>query len=107
MPQLSVTIESKLPAELFQVLASIGFWNTEGFRTYELNKKGELGSKASQDLARKLTYESFILDCLYADINCFATGSGKYWVEGYKFGKGGSHIWVSNQNNERVLFIHF
>jgi hypothetical protein len=107
MPYLKLEIERKLPEQLFQILASIGYWNQNGFQIWMDNKAGKLGSKESQQFAKKVPQDSFVLDCLYSDINCFANGNGKYWVEGYKFGKGGSHIWVSDENNERVLFIHY
>lgn len=107
MPYLQVNIERKLPEQLFQTLASIGFWNAEGRQIYEKNKKGQLGNEKTQAFAKKVPYESFIIDCLYKDISTFANGTGKYWPEGYKFGKGGSHIWISEPNNERVLFIRF
>lgn len=90
---LQVTIESKLPQELFQVLACVGFWNTEGFRIYNENKKGTLGNEITQAFARKVPLESFILDCLHKDIHVFANSkTGNYWLKGFKHGKGGSHI---------------
>jgi hypothetical protein len=105
---LKIEIEKRLPSQLFHVLACCGFWNEQGKNVYEKNKAGEMGGKYSQEQARKLSYNDFCLNSLLSEIKTFAESTGEgYWVDGYKYGKGGSHIWVSNAQNERILFIHF
>lgn len=107
MNQLKVTIETKLPKELFQVLASVGFWNQHGQQVYESNKAGTMGGKYSQAQARVLNADDFILNSLFNDVKTLSESKQpEYWPEGFKCGKGGSHIWVSTPTNERVLFIH-
>lgn len=98
---IKVEIESKVPDKFFQIFASIGFWNQEGQRVYDANKKGLMGSKVTQEAARKETFESYILDCLSVDIATVLEGTE------FKSGKGGSHLWVSDKDNKRMLFIHF
>jgi hypothetical protein len=108
MNTIKVEIEKRLPSELFQVLACIGFWNEQGANVYEMNKAGKMGGKTSQEEARKLPYETFCLNSLINEIRTFAESKEqKYWPTGYKAGKAGDHIWVSDANNIRVLFIHF
>ncbi len=102
MKKLIVEIEKKVPPQFFQIFASIGFWNEEGEKTYILNLEGKIGNAFTQTQARKLKYEEFILNCLISDINMLTKD-----LTGFKFGKAGSHIWVSNDKNERILFIHF
>ena len=106
MQLLQTTIERRLPKELFHVLASIGFWNEQGQQVYEQNKAGKMGSKFTQGEANKLPYTDFCFNSLLSEIESFSQSS-EHWPAGYKYGKGGSHIWVSNPKNERVLFIHF
>ncbi len=98
---IKVEIESKVPDKFFQIFASIGFWNQEGQKVYDANKKGLLGSKVTQEAARKETFENYILNCLSIDISTVLRDTE------YKCGKGGSHLWVSNNDDKRMLFIHF
>lgn len=106
--KLKTEIESRIPDELLHVFKCIGFWNEQGLNIYEQNKAGKTGSKFTQDEARKVTFETFIFNCLLSDLKQLSesTSTG-YWPKGFKYGKGGSHIWISNPENERTLFIHF
>jgi hypothetical protein len=98
--KIKVEIETKVPESFFQIFASIGFWNQQGADIYEQNRKGKMGTKASQELSRKIDYKEFILDNLLGDLRTILDGKG------FKSGRGGSHLWVSNDKNERILFIY-
>jgi len=112
MKALKIEIEKRLPPEanLWQVFASVGFWNENGQRVYDENRAGKMGSKFTQGEAKRLSFEEFVLNSLNSDIETLKSSTrlpNKYWEPGFTHGKGGSHIWVSNPKNERVLFIHF
>jgi hypothetical protein len=102
MKQLKVIIESTIPQEFFQIFASIGYWNMHGERVVRENKAGTLGSAATQKDARTQTYEDFVMGCLLIDIQTTLQKHPQF-----KSGKSGSHIWVSNEQNKRMLLIHF
>lgn len=108
MSTLKLEIESRMPRELVHICQSIGFWNEDGDRVYRLNQAKEMGDKFTQEQARKLSYEEYTINSLLSDLKIFSESKEPgYWPKGYKYGRGGSHIWVSNENNQRVLFIHF
>src|SRR6185369_4331780 len=98
---LKVEIETKVPSNFFQIFASIGFWNAEGKTVYEANKAGTMGSQFTQEQAKKLQYQDFVFNSLLTDIQTILEKTD------FKFGKAGSHIWVSDKDNKRILFIHF
>ena len=99
--KIKVEIETRIPEKFFQVLASIGFWNEQGEDVYQKNRDGKLGSKFTQDEANKLSYEDFVLNSLVCDVQTILENTE------FKFGKGGSHIWISNKENQRMVFIYF
>lgn len=99
--KIKVEIEKRIPEKFFQVLASVGFWNEQGENVYQKNREGKMGSKFTQQEANKLKYEDFVLNSLICDVKTVLEGTE------FKFGKGGSHIWISNDKNERMIFIHF
>lgn len=101
MKYLKTVIESKIPQSFFQIFASIGFWNEEGKKVCEGNKSGTMGSQKTQEFARKETYEEFILNSLLCDITILLENTD------FKFGKTGSHIYISDKENKRLLLIHF
>ena len=106
--KLKLIIESRLPDELLHIIKSIGFFNEQGVDIYEKNKAGTMGNKFTQEEAKKLTFENFIFNLLLSDLKTFSQSESKqYWPEGFKYGKSGSHIWVCNASNDRVLLIHF
>lgn len=108
MKKLKVVIGARLHPNLFHVLASVGFWNTEGPKCWEQNKLGVLGSKTTQELARKQTVEEYMLFYMLGDIKTFAASKKNpqvYWVDGYTFGEGENHIWIANENGEHVITI--
>ena len=108
MKNLLVEIETKIGGlENFNyqtIFSCVGFWNKEGKDIYEKNKKGELGTAFTNEKANKLTYEEYILECLYNDykvIDMFKTTE-------YTFGKGSSHIWIhSTKFDKRLMLIRF
>ncbi len=110
MKTIKVEIEKRLPSEanFWQVFASVGFWNENGQKAYDDNRAGKMGSKFTQDAARSRPIEEWVLNSLYHDIETLSSnGVPPYWEPGWKFGRGGNHIWIANQKNERVVFIHF
>lgn len=103
MKKLLITIEGKITNNLYNVFGCIGFWNSEGQHVYEQNKAGKMGNKFTQEQANKLPYEEFILMSLMQDFHTLTET-----MKGYKFGKGGTHIWIAREtNNERVILINF
>jgi hypothetical protein len=102
---LNVVIEKRLDEGIYQFLACIGFWNAEGNHVYECNRAGTMGSKFTQERARKESYQEFVFNSLMADYNTF-TSSGLEKYEGYTAARAGSHIWVAYKQ-ERTLLIHF
>jgi hypothetical protein len=74
---INVIIENKIgdSKPLFNCLASVGFWNGNGFEG--LNIKEILLKEFEQHLKNT----------------------------SFKCGFGGSHLWVSNQENKRLLLI--
>ena len=84
----------------------VGFWNKNGLNVWEENKAGRMGSEQTQEMARKLSYEDYILHNLskdYSKLKMFTDEDSKVI-----FGRSGSHIWVSlKENNNRLIFIHF
>lgn len=95
---LKTTIELELPAEINELLNCVTFWNQDGPKCYKMNCPEERGRKIH-------TYESWILDCMVAD--CKSIILGRSEPLDYKFGKAGSHVWVSKPNNNRILMFHF
>lgn len=81
-----------LPAELFEIIHCLSFWNQEGEKCYAMNKTGAE------------SYADFILKCMASDCSVFVTPYPDQFITG----KGGNHVWVDNrQTNERILIIHF
>jgi hypothetical protein len=105
MKTVNVIIEKRIPDELTTLFQCVGFWNEQGKDLYEMNKQGKMGSKRTQELARSMSYHDFILDMLISDIE-IVHDNPKKWPVGYIYGRSGSHIWVSDSQNARVLLIH-
>lgn len=99
---LKTIIEHRVPASFFQIFASVGFWNERGTEFFEANKNGTMGSKFTQTKAREEGKEAFILNSLLCDVQTILKEQPEF-----KCGKSGSHIWVSNEKNERLILIHF
>lgn len=84
----------------------VGFWNKNGLNVWEENKAGRMGSKQTQEMARKLSYEDYILHNLAKDYSTLKTFTDKSSI--LIFGRSGSHIWISlKEDNKRLIFIHF
>jgi|GEM_PF-6182935 len=81
-----------LPPELYEIIHCLQFWNQEGRKCYEMNKK------------RDEEYRDFILDGIAADCRvCVEPHADKFIT-----GRGSSHVWVTEQfSNRRILLIHF
>lgn len=97
--QLTHTLEiDELPAELNDLMSCIPFWNKEGARCYSMNCEEKQGRKIQ-------TYEDWILSMMLAD--CKSMILGRTNPLPYSFDKSGSHVWVHNADNERILMFHF
>jgi hypothetical protein len=97
MPEKNLT-GNKL---FYSILDCIGFWNTNGKKIQEDNIAGKYGSPRSQQEARECTLEMWLLNSILYDVeSLIADREGKY-----KCGKGGSHVWISDNNNERLALI--
>lgn len=98
---LHTIIEKRIPESFIQIFASVGFWNAEGQDVYKSNKAGTMGSKTTQDEANSKTFEAFVLDCLFLDCKTILSNTE------FKCGRSGNHVWVSTEDNDRLILIHF
>jgi len=100
---LKATFEKgkSMPEEIIQILDCIDYHNREGLKEYENNIYGTLGMKHTHERARKSSIESWLLDAMLIDCNVFILPDMKQ----YKCGRGGSHVWIA-ENEERFVMIH-
>ena len=96
---LKLQIEKRIPDQLTEIIHCIAFWNTNGQRIFSENKAGNLGDKGTQQFAKDTPFEDWLIEMIKCD--CITYTKDK----GYKAGRGGSHVWVSDSNNERILMI--
>lgn len=89
------------------LLECVKFWNREGKKAIDNNKNGIWGSKKTNELARTMEADDFLLHMILSDCQTFC---GSNWAKesGIKFecGRTRSHVWI-HMNNERVLMIYF
>lgn len=81
-----------LPAELYEIIHCLQFWNQEGRKCYEMNKKdGE-------------EYRDFILCGIAADCRVFVEPHAENFITD----RDSSRVWVCDKrNSQRILLIHF
>jgi hypothetical protein len=88
------------------VIDCVSFWNREGKKSIENNRSGKWGDKETQEMAKTMTPDDFLLEMLLLDckglVNSdFAKNSG----EKYECGRTRSHVWI-HINDKRVMMIH-
>jgi hypothetical protein len=83
----------------------VQFWNREGAQIIEGNKTGELGSNDTNEMARTMAPDDFLLDMLLGDCRTFCKSSTAAKLGKFEAGRTRSHVWV-HFNNERIMMIH-
>ncbi len=88
------------------VIDCVNFWNREGMKSIENNRSGKWGDKETQEMAKKMAPDDFLLEMILRDckglVNSdFANNSG----EKYECGRTRSHVWI-HINDKRVMMIH-
>lgn len=102
-PQLKTTFETgrEMPTELAEIINCLAFWNREGLSIYVNNIFGKLGSRQTQEQARKIGFDDWLLNSILIDCQVFI----KPYGDKYKTGRGGHHVWLC-EGNERFAMIH-
>ena len=101
MNSLKITVEKsvKNTEEISKLINEIAFWNKNGQNIFDENKAGTMGDKSSQELAKNSPIELFVLNTVAAEL--------KTLLPSFKTGRGGSHIWICEFENERNILITF
>lgn len=85
---------------------SMHFWNREGMKAVEKNKSGEWGSKETNEMARTMEADDFLLEMLLIDCKTFCNSQfAKQSGDVYEAGRTRSHIWL-HRNGERILMFY-
>lgn len=93
------------------IIQAIKYWDKKGPEVVQKNRDGEWGSIKTQELAREMESDDFILSALYNDVKTFCragnTKSNKLHTPNTKWShiRNDSHIWVY-ANDEVVLMIY-
>ena len=88
------------------ILECVKFWNREGEDVYSKNLTGELGSKETNELANKTTYDDFVLEMLMIDCRTFCnSGFAKKSDVSFESGRTRSHVWF-HENDDRKLMLY-
>lgn len=89
------------------LLDCMSFWNREGEKAIENNKSGLWGSKKTQEQAKTMKADDFLLEMILSDCNVFVNCTfAKESSDKYECGRTRSHVWV-HINDERVLMFYF
>jgi len=82
------------------------FWNREGKTIFKQNIAGDLGSKETNEFARKTQYDDWLLEMLLCDCKgmCNSTESTVKDIN-FECGRNRSHVWV-HMENERILMFY-
>lgn len=88
------------------IIECVNFWNREGMQAIENNISGKWGSKETNEMARTMQGDDFLLQLTLIDCVTFCN-SETAKNSGIKFecGRTRSHVWV-HMDGERVLMIH-
>ena len=88
------------------ILDCVKFWNREGLDVYSKNISGELGSKETNEVARTMTYDDFVLEMLMIDCRTFCNSefASKSDIK-FESGRVRSHVWF-HENDDRKLMIY-
>lgn len=80
----------------------IAFQNKFGGDNWRLNKKGIYGNEETQQLAKHIELDNWLLHAIHWDLDSV--------LEDYPeliHGSGGSHVWVADaKTNERIIMIY-
>jgi hypothetical protein len=88
------------------ILECVKFWNREGEDIYVKNRFGTLGSKETNEMALKMSYDDFILEMLMIDCRTFC--NSKFASDSdikFESGRTRSHVWL-HENDDRKLMIY-
>ena len=82
------------------------FWNREGEDVYVKNRFGTLGSKETNEMALRMTYDDFLLEMLMIDCRTFCKSNfaTKSDIK-FESGRVRSHVWL-HENDNRTLMIY-
>ena len=85
----------------------VKFWNREGDHQIEANIKEAQGNAKTQNLAKTLSRKEFLLQMVLCDCQAaINSDTGKKQGLIYEVGRSGSHIWVHNNQGQRIIIIH-
>jgi len=87
------------------LLDCMKFWNREGEKAIEKNKSGEWGSKETNQMAKEMQPDDFLLEMILGDCRTFCKSDKADEIGEFECGRTRSHVWV-HQNGERVLMFH-
>ena len=86
------------------ILECVKFWNREGVDVYSKNLTGELGSKETNELAKKTTYDDFVLEMLMIDCRTFCNSDfAKKSDIKFKSGRVRSHVWFHEDDDRKIM----
>jgi hypothetical protein len=83
----------------------VDFWKREGELAIANNKSGKWGNKESQEMAKTMEGDDFIMDLLLLDCKAFVNSDfAKESGDKYECGRTRSHVWV-HCNDNRIMMI--
>jgi hypothetical protein len=88
------------------ILECIKFWNREGEKAIQKNISGEWGSKETNEMAKTMDADDFLLEMLLGDCKTFCNSKRAKEIDNFECGRTRSHVWV-HQNDERVLMLYY
>lgn len=82
------------------------FWNKEGEKVIEKNISGKLGSKETNQMAKTMQPDDFILEMMLIDCKVFVNSDlANNSPDTYECGRTRSHVWV-HINDKRILMFY-
>ena len=88
------------------ILECVKFWNREGEDVYVKNRFGTLGSKETNEMALRMSYDDFVLEMLMIDCRTFCnSGFAKKSDVSFESGRTRSHVWF-HENDDRKLMLY-
>lgn len=88
------------------IVKCVGFWNREGDKAIQNNISGKWGDKETQEMAKKMQADDFLLEMLLRDCRGFVNSDfAKNSGDKYECGRVRSHVWV-HINDNRVLMLY-
>ncbi len=84
----------------------MNFWNNQGMQAIENNLSGKWGNKETNQMAKDMEADDFLLEMLLRDCKVFCRSDfAKNSGDKYECGRTRSHVWV-HRNDERILMFH-